>query len=881
MKYPTVDEIRDLYLNFFRDKQHKILPSASLIPHGDPTLLLTVAGMVPFKHYFLGLEKPESKRVTTCQRCIRTADIDNVGKTDRHATFFEMLGNFSFGDYFKAEVIPWAWEFVTEHLQFPPEKLWVSVFQDDDEAYDIWTKVVGIPAERIVRLGKADNFWETGHGPCGPCSEIYLDRGPEYGCGSDDCKPGCDCERYLEFWNLVFIQFHQEGDKYTPLEKRSIDTGMGLERVAALMQGTTSIFEIDNMRPIVDGIGRMAGKTYGSDAQADVSLRVIADHLRAVSFLVMDGVLPSNEGRGYVLRRLIRRAVRHGRLLGIKPAFLDAGIDLVVEQMGKAYPELSSRLDYIKRVVSLEEERFNQTLDQGMHLLQELVEEAQAAQATTISGRAAFQLYDTFGFPLELTTEILAEKGLALNEDEFREAMEAQRQRARAARGEQGYLDSSLEVFQDIAGNLEVRFSGYEVTADRGRIVAIIRDNAVVEQAVEGDNAAVVLDVTPFYAESGGQVSDAGWITAPTGKMRVEDVRHPVEGLIVHVGQVVDGVLQVNSEVSTAVDAVDRMHTARHHTATHLLHKALKDLLGEHVNQAGSYVGPDRLRFDFTHFEAVDQGLLRQIEDQVNQAILANYPVEIAYKSLEEAKAEGAVALFGEKYGARVRVIRIGDYSMELCGGTHVRATGDIGMFRILSEGSVASGVRRIEAVAGVQALAYARHQEDLLREMGGTLGTANLEELPQHLKRLAEHAKELEKQVQALKGQTIAAMSEDLLAGAEDIAGVRVLVAEVSSVSAEELRDLGDRLRDKLGNAAVVLGTRTEDKVLFLAMVAKALAGKGLHAGKIVQQAAKVCGGGGGGRPDMAQAGGRVPEKLPEALAEAKRVLVSQIEGI
>ena len=881
MEYPTVDEIRDLYLNFFRDKQHKILPSASLIPHGDPTLLLTVAGMVPFKHYFLGLEKPESKRVTTCQRCIRTADIDNVGKTDRHATFFEMLGNFSFGDYFKAEVIPWAWEFVTEHLQFPPEKLWVSVFQDDDEAYDIWTKVVGIPAERIVRLGKADNFWETGHGPCGPCSEIYLDRGPEYGCGSDDCKPGCDCERYLEFWNLVFIQFHQEGDKYTPLEKRSIDTGMGLERVAALMQGTTSIFEIDNMRPIVDGIGRMAGKTYGSDAQADVSLRVIADHLRAVSFLVMDGVLPSNEGRGYVLRRLIRRAVRHGRLLGIKPAFLDAGIDLVVEQMGKAYPELSSRLDYIKRVVSLEEERFNQTLDQGMHLLQELVEEAQAAQATTISGRAAFQLYDTFGFPLELTTEILAEKGLALNEDEFREAMEAQRQRARAARGEQGYLDSSLEVFQDIAGNLEVRFSGYEVTADRGRIVAIIRDNAVVEQAVEGDNAAVVLDVTPFYAESGGQVSDAGWITAPTGKMRVEDVRHPVEGLIVHVGQVVDGVLQVNSEVSTAVDAVDRMHTARHHTATHLLHKALKDLLGEHVNQAGSYVGPDRLRFDFTHFEAVDQGLLRQIEDQVNQAILANYPVEIAYKSLEEAKAEGAVALFGEKYGARVRVIRIGDYSMELCGGTHVRATGDIGMFRILSEGSVASGVRRIEAVAGVQALAYARHQEDLLREMGGTLGTANLEELPQHLKRLAEHAKELEKQVQALKGQTIAAMSEDLLAGAEDIAGVRVLVAEVSSVSAEELRDLGDRLRDKLGNAAVVLGTRTEDKVLFLAMVAKALAGKGMHAGKIVQQAAKVCGGGGGGRPDMAQAGGRVPEKLPEALAEAKRVLVSQIEGI
>ena len=450
MKYPTVDEIRDLYLNFFRDKQHKILPSASLIPHGDPTLLLTVAGMVPFKHYFLGLEKPESKRVTTCQRCIRTADIDNVGKTDRHATFFEMLGNFSFGDYFKAEVIPWAWEFVTEHLQFPPEKLWVSVFQDDDEAYDIWTKVVGIPAERIVRLGKADNFWETGHGPCGPCSEIYLDRGPEYGCGSDDCKPGCDCERYLEFWNLVFIQFHQEGDKYTPLEKRSIDTGMGLERVAALMQGTTSIFEIDNMRPIVDGIGRMAGKTYGSDAQADVSLRVIADHLRAVSFLVMDGVLPSNEGRGYVLRRLIRRAVRHGRLLGIKPAFLDAGIDLVVEQMGKAYPELSSRLDYIKRVVSLEEERFNQTLDQGCTFCRSWWRKRRQLRPQRSAAEQLFSCM-TFGFPLDHHGDS-GRKGLALNEDEFREAMEAQRQRARAARGEQGTLTAAWRFSRILLG---------------------------------------------------------------------------------------------------------------------------------------------------------------------------------------------------------------------------------------------------------------------------------------------------------------------------------------------------------------------------------------------------------------------------------------------
>lgn len=881
MKYRTANEIRELYLNFFRDKQHQILPSASLIPHGDPTLLLTVAGMVPFKRYFLGLEKPESTRVTTCQRCIRTADIENVGQTDRHATFFEMLGNFSFGDYFKAEVIPWAWELVTEYLGFPKERLWVSVFEEDDEAFDIWNKVVGVPAERIVRLGKKDNFWETGHGPCGPCSEIYLDRGPEYGCGSPDCKPGCDCERYLEFWNLVFIQFHQEGDKYIPLEKRSIDTGMGLERVAALLQGKASIFEIDSMRPIVDGIGSLAHTAYGSDPKMDVSLRVIADHLRAITFLVMDGVLPSNEGRGYVLRRLIRRAVRHGRLLGIDGSFLHEGVDLVAQQMRRAYPELDGRLEYIKRVVGLEEERFNQTLDQGMHLIRELMEEAAAVGSTVISGKSVFHLYDTFGFPLELTKEILAEKGLTVDEGEFRDAMEAQRQRARAARGEQGYLDKSLEVFNDIAGTLEVRFTGYETTADQGRIAAIIKDNSLVDQASAGETISVILDVTPFYAEKGGQVADTGWITAASGKMQVEDVRMPVEGLIVHKGRIADGVLKVNDEVQAVVDAEARASTARHHTATHLLHKALKDVLGDHVNQAGSYVGPDRLRFDFTHFEGMGQDALREVEDRVNAAILADYPVEAALKSLDEAKAEGAVALFGEKYGSTVRVIRVGDYSMELCGGTHVRSTGEIGMFRILSEGSVAAGVRRIEAVAGMRALDYSRSQEELLRDIAGIVGTANLEELPQHVSRLAEHARSLEKQLNQLKGQAIGALAAELVAKAEEIAGVAVLVEEVSNVSAEELRELGDRLRDKLGSAAVVLGTRTEGKVLLLAMVSKALADRGLHAGKVVQVAAKVCGGGGGGRPDMAQAGGRVPEKLPEALQEAKKALVAQIKGM
>ena len=881
MKYRSVDEIRTMYLNFFESKQHKVLPSASLIPHGDPTLLLTVAGMVPFKRYFLGLEKPESTRVATCQRCIRTGDIENVGMTDRHGTFFEMLGNFSFGDYFKREAITWAWEFVTEHLAFPVDKLWVSVYHEDDEAFEIWNKEVGIPAERIVRLGKDDNFWETGHGPCGPCSEIHIDRGPEFGCGQPDCKPGCDCERFLEFWNLVFVQFHQEGDTYTPLEKRSIDTGMGLERVATLLQGTTSIFEIDAMRPIVDGVGNIAGKQYGADAKADVSLRVIADHLRAVAFLVMDGVLPSNEGRGYVLRRLIRRAIRHGRLLGINRLFLNEGIDLVVEQMHKAYPEIVGRLDYIKRVVGLEEERFNQTLDQGMHLLQQLVEKARKSGTEVINGKDVFQLYDTFGFPLELTTEILAEQGLEVDRAEFEAAMQAQRERARAARGEQGYLDSALEVFHDIAGTVESRFSGYEKTVDQGRIVALLKDNISVDQAQAGDVVAVVLDATPFYAESGGQVADTGWITTEAGKVQVDDVQKPVEGLIVHKGKVVEGIVQVGAQATAAIGEGKRSDTARHHTATHLLHKALKDVLGDHVNQAGSYVGPDRLRFDFTHFEGLDDAVLQEIEDRVNAAILANYPVQAEVKSIDEARAEGAVALFGEKYGSVVRVIRIGDYSLELCGGTHVSATGEIGLLRIVSEGSVAAGVRRIEAVAGTQALAYARSREELLQRVGDAVGIANIEELPNHVSRLVQHVKELEKEISALKGKAISALSDELLGKAEDVEGVKVLVTEVPSVSSEELREMGDKLRDKLGNAAIVLGTQTGDKVLFLSMVTKSLTKDGLHAGKIVQTAAQVCGGGGGGRPDMAQAGGRLPEKLTDALQAAKEVLIAQIKGI
>lgn len=880
MKSYTVDEIREMYLDFFRNKDHKILPSASLIPHGDPTLLLTVAGMVPFKKYFLGLEKPEYPRVATCQRCIRTGDIENVGKTDRHGTFFEMLGNFSFGDYFKKEIIPWSWEFVTEYLGFPKEKLWVTIYQNDDEADEIWRNAVGVPPERIVRLGKEDNFWETGSGPCGPCSEIHIDRGPEFGCGSPDCKPGCECDRYLEFWNLVFIQYHQEGDKYIPLEKRSIDTGMGLERVATLLQGKTSIFEIDNMSPIVDGVADIAKTPYGVDPKHDVSLRVITDHLRAIAFLIMDGVLPSNEGRGYVLRRLLRRAVRHGRLLGIDGSFLGEGIDLVVEQMKKPYPELLERQDFIRKVVHLEEQRFSETLDQGMTLLQDLVEKAEKAGVTQIPGTDVFQLYDTFGFPIELTREILAEHGMVVDEEGFKNEMEAQRERARLSRTAHGYLDTSLEAYKDLAGTVAVDFVGYEHSEADGTLLGIIQGDKTVDEAGAGDEVALVLDKTPFYAESGGQVGDTGCITTPTGKVRIEDVQEPVEGLVSHIGKVVEGTIKVGSGATASIDLEKRIETARHHTVTHLLHRVLKDTLGEHVNQAGSYVSPDRLRFDFTHFEAVTPKVLREIEDKVNQSILMNYPVAAEIAHMAEAKKQGAVALFGEKYGDVVRMIKIGDFSLELCGGTHVKATGDIGLFKILSEGSVAAGVRRIEAVAGSEALAFIREREEILEEIHRRI-QGPIGELPAQIDKMVEHIKALEKELSLYKQKAVLSSTDDLLSEVEKIGEVSLLVSEVNAANPEELRVMGDRLRDKLDPALILLGARDKDKVLLLSMASKALTGKGIHAGKVVKETAQICGGGGGGRPDMAQAGGRNPDKLPQALEHGRQIFKKQMEGI
>ena len=881
MKRLSVDELRTAFLRYFQDKDHALLPSAPLVPHGDPTLLLTGAGMIPFKPYFLGHEAPPHSRVTTCQRCLRTVDFDNVGITDRHGTFFEMLGNFSFGDYFKKEVIPWAWEFVTEHLELPADKLWVSIYQDDDEAHDIWRDAVGIPGERIVRLGREDNFWEIGVGPCGPCSEIHLDRGPEYGCGDPDCKPGCDCERYLEIWNLVFIQFHQDHDgNLTPLKNKGIDTGMGMERTAALMQGVRSIFEIDVIRPILDKVVALARTEYGSDAKADISLRVVTDHCRGITFLVHDGVLPSNEGRGYVLRRLLRRAARHGRLLGIEGKFLNEVVDVVIRQMIIGYPELAGREDYIKKVIGLEEQRFHETLDQGNGLLTQLIRREQEAGNQVIQGPDAFRLYDTFGFPLELTKEIAAESGFVVDEAGFKSAMQAQRERARAARGDTGYLGEDVEAYRAIQEQGRSEFIGYTHLEARSSVTALVAEGALLEQANAGDTVSIVLQETPFYPEGGGQVADRGELTWSGGRAVVDDVRRPVEGVIAHKATLKEGTLQAGQEVLAKVAEGERWDTARHHTATHLLHRALKDVLGDHVNQSGSYVGPDRLRFDFTHFEAVTPEQLQAVERGINEAVMTNYIVDSTVKDLQEAKDMGAMALFGEKYGSSVRVIQIGDHSLELCGGTHVPATGNIGPVRILSEGSVAAGVRRIEAVSGALALNALEALDNTVRQTALVLQT-NVEGLAAAAQRSVEQRRVLEKELQQLRQKLSANAADDLLNAVETIGSISLLVAEVEANDMDELRNIADSLRDRLQPAVVFLGARSDGKVQLVSMVSKDISGKELHAGDVIRAAAKVCGGGGGGRPDMAQAGGKDPEKLGAALEAARKMFRERLEGI
>ncbi|TEB10816.1 Alanine--tRNA ligase [Pelotomaculum sp. FP] len=876
----TGNELRESFLKFFESKGHKILPSASLIPVNDPSILWTAAGMVPFKPFFTGAAKPECNRVTTCQKCLRTPDIEAVGRTARHHTFFEMLGNFSFGDYFKESAIPWAWEYVTENLGLPADKLWVTIYLDDDEAYDIWHKSVGVPSERIVRLGKDTNFWEIGVGPCGPCSEIYVDLGPERGCGSPECGVGCDCDRYLEIWNLVFIQyFKDEEGNYTPLANTGIDTGFGLERVASVLQGVPSNFDTDLLREIMDFTAELFGMDYGKDEKVDLALKVIADHSRAITFAISDGALPSNEGRGYVIRRLLRRAVRFGRLLGIHEPFLHKAAEAVIRQMSNAYPELSDREKHVLRVIRTEEDRFGETLVQGTEILNRLIEEAKSAGGSVISGEDAFKLYDTYGFPLELTQEMTAEQGLTVATDGFTEAMEQQRRRARSARQETEYISERDAEFRKVREELgETNFTGYESLSDRASVLAIFKDGKRAKEANAGEEIEFILDVTPCYAESGGQVSDRGRLTGSGLEVEIIEVVKPVENLFVHRGRVIDGIIKENQQVDVAVDLKRRMATCRNHSATHLLHKALKEVLGAHVNQAGSLVEPDRLRFDFTHYTAVAPEELRKVEEMVNQAVLSNLPVDTQVSTLDEARDMGATALFGEKYGDRVRVVKMGDFSMELCGGTHLHSTAEVGLFKLVGESSVGAGLRRIEAVTGEGALRYINAKEEQLEAVAGLVKAAP-NELFHRVENLVQTIKQLENESDALQAKLAKYQVQDLLDCKREIKGVTVLAGQAAAPDMDSLRGMVDLLRDKLGSGVIVLGSVMGDKVSLVAAVTKDLQSSGLHAGKLIKEIAAVVGGSGGGRPDMAQAGGKVPARLSEALEQAYMVAEQQIK--
>ena len=878
MEKMGLNEIRSKFLEFFKTKEHYVGASYPLVPNNDKSLLLINAGMAPLKNYFSGVEVPPKSRMATCQKCIRTGDIENVGVTARHATFFEMLGNFSFGDYFKRESLAWGWEFATEWLHIPADKIWVTVYEEDDEAFDIWSKEMGFPEERIVRLGKDDNFWEIGLGPCGPCSEIYFDRGKEYGCGCPDCKPGCDCDRFLEFWNHVFTQFSKEEDgSYSELENKNIDTGMGLERIACIMQGVDNIFEVDTIHSVLEVVSKVANVEYGKDKSNDKSIRIITDHIRAVSFLIADGVLPSNEGRGYVLRRLLRRAARHGKLLGIKGTFLNGLVDEVIKVSGDAYPELVEKQDYIKKVIKIEEEKFNETIDQGIEMLNSYKEELKKEGKTVLSGEIAFKLYDTYGFPLDLTVEILREEGLSVNEEEFSEEMEKQKERARTARGN---MDGESWKEDPLAKeeNVESEFVGYTELTGEGKVLAIVEDSEIVESASEGKDVVVVLDKTNFYPEGGGQAGDKGILKNDTCTVAIKNTKKGPAGSIKHFGTVVAGELKAGDVLSCEVDRENRMACARNHTATHLLHKALKEVLGDHANQAGSLVTADRLRFDFTHFEAVTKEELKTIEEKVNNAIFNAYDVVAETMDINAAKAKGAAALFGEKYGNEVRVVSMGDYSMELCGGAHLANTAQAGMFKIVSEGGVASGVRRIEAVTGKAVYEYMNKKDELIAKVCATI-KAKEDGLLHRVENVLEENKNLERELHNLKTQISMQSADSALNSKVEVKGVSLVTNKYENMDMNTLRDTADNLRDKMGSGVVVLANVADGKVNFVVTATKDVIEKGVHSGNIVREVAKIAGGKGGGRPNMAQAGATEPSKVDEALNYAKEVIESQVK--
>ena len=876
MKYMGVNEIREKFLSFWESKGCLRHESYSLVPPAnDKSLLLIAAGMAPLKPYFAGTEEPPRHRMTTCQKCIRTNDIDNVGHTARHATYFEMLGNFSFGDYFKRESVTWGWEFITDEkwLGIPVEKVWATVYEDDDEAYNIWKDEIGMPEERIVRLGKDDNFWEIGTGPCGPCSEVYYDRGPEYGCGKPDCKPGCDCDRYMEFWNHVFTQFdRQEDGTYLELEHKNIDTGMGLERMACIMQGVDSIYNVDTMQAIRQEVCRLSGVEYKDGAaKSDISIRIITDHIRAVSFMICDGILPSNEGRGYILRRLLRRAARHGRLLGIKDAFLKELCEKVFETSGDAYPDLIERKDYIKKIIGIEEDKFAATIDKGTDILEGYIEDAKKNNSSKLSGEQVFTLYDTYGFPIELTEEIAADAGCTVDSEGFKACMDAQKAQARAARKDEdneGWVDEAA-MYKDFA---QTEFLGYESLAANAKILGIVKGMTALKSAAEGDEVRIVLDQTPFYGEGGGQVGDTGLIEAD-GFTAVVTNTTKTNGVFVHHCKITAGEVNTGDAVTAVVDGCRRHAIARNHTATHLLQKALRMVLGDHVEQAGSLVTPDSLRFDFTHFEAISKEDLETVEDIVNNEILKFTDVNTKVLPIEEAKKLGAMMLFGEKYGANVRVVDVKDFSMEFCGGTHVANIGQIGSIKIVSESGVAAGVRRIEAVTGSVVKSMLSEEEAVLNEVSDILKTTPAN-LTKKVEAVNEELKALKKELEELKKANMNSGLDDLIKSAKEINGVKLVTKQFEGASIDDLRGLSDSIKAEYKSIVMVFATVNGPKVTLMVSVTDDLLEKGYHAGNMIKQIAAVCGGGGGGKADMAQAGAKDAGKLPDAFALAEKLL-------
>ena len=874
-----VNQLRKMFLEFFESKGHLALKSFSLVPHNDKSLLLINSGMAPLKPYFTGQEIPPRRRVTTCQKCIRTGDIENVGKTARHGTFFEMLGNFSFGDYFKEEAIQWTWEFLTDVVGLDPDRLYPSVYVDDDEAFEIWNKKIGIPAERIFKFGKEDNFWEHGSGPCGPCSEVYYDRGEKYGCGKPGCTVGCDCDRYMEIWNDVFTQFDNDGNgNYSELEQKNIDTGMGLERLASVVQDVDSIFDVDTIKALRDHVCRLAEKEYGKEYKDDVSIRVITDHIRSVTFMISDGIMPSNEGRGYVLRRLLRRACRHGRLLGIHKGFLPELAENVIEGSKDGYPELEEKREFILNVITKEEEQFNKTIDQGLGILSDLIAKLESENKTTLEGEDAFRLYDTYGFPLDLTKEILEEKGIGVDEEGFQKCMEVQRKKARDAREVTNYMGADVTVYESIDPSVTSTFVGYDHQTYESDVTVMTTETEIVDALSDGEKGTIFVNETPFYATSGGQEADTGFIRTADGEFRVEDTVKLLGGKIGHIGVMTRGMIKTGDKVSLEVDAKKRALSARNHSATHLLQKALRTVLGTHVEQAGSSVNEDRLRFDFTHFSAMTPEELKKVEDIVNEKIREALPVIVKNMPIEEARKTGAQALFGEKYGDIVRVVNMGDFSIEFCGGTHVRNTSEIMAFKILSETGVAAGVRRIEALTSEGLMNYYNDLEEKLKNAAHLLKTTP-DSLADKITHMMSENKSLHSEVESLKSKMAQDAVGDVMDQVKEVKGVKLLAAEVDGVDMNGLRDLGDQLKEKLGEGVVVLASANDGKVSLMATATDGAMKAGAHAGNLVKGIAGCVGGGGGGRPNMAQAGGKNPAGIKDALEKAAEVLEGQIK--